>query len=42
MILAIEVKSWESAPSRSGGLKSKAQALPEDVQAAPAMESLES
>ena len=37
----IEVKSWESALSRSGGLKSKAHTLPEDVQAALAMESLE-
>ena len=37
----IEVKSWVSALSRSGGLKSKAQAPSEDVQAALAMESLE-
>ena len=41
MAVLIDVKSWESALSRSGGLKSKAQALPQDVQAALAMESLE-
>ena len=35
----IEVKSWESTLIRSGALKSKAQPLPEDVQAALAMES---
>eukprot|EP00450_Noctiluca_scintillans_P004548 CAMPEP_0194493058 /NCGR_PEP_ID=MMETSP0253-20130528/11385_1 /TAXON_ID=2966 /ORGANISM="Noctiluca scintillans" /LENGTH=653 /DNA_ID=CAMNT_0039333995 /DNA_START=39 /DNA_END=2000 /DNA_ORIENTATION=- len=39
MAVLIEVKSWESALSRSVTLKSKAQALPEDVQAALAMES---
>ena len=35
----IEVKSWESALIRSGALKSKAQPLPEGVQAALTMES---
>ena len=37
--VSMEVKSWESALIRSGALKSKAQPLPEDVQAALAMES---
>ena len=37
----IEAKTWESSLSQSRGLKSKVQALPEDVQAALGLESVE-